>query len=59
MYTEGKRATPVTQSDFYKVLQPPRSQEKNGVLDVSETASADDLALHMQDVALRLCILHI
>lgn len=46
------------QSAFYKVLQLARSQEKNGALDVTGTASADDLALHMQAVALRLCSSH-
>ena len=58
MNTEIKRATPVTQSGFYKFLQLARSQEKNGALDITGTASADDLALHMQGTALRLCISH-
>lgn len=58
MNTESKRATPVTQSAFYKVLQLARSQEKNGALDITGTASADDVALHMQAAALRLCSSH-
>lgn len=58
MNTESKRATPVRQSGFYKVLQLARTWEKNGAIDVTGTTSADDLALRMQGVALRWCISH-
>lgn len=45
------------QSGIHKVLQLARSQEKICALDITGTASADDLALHMQGTAWD-CISH-
>lgn len=51
MNTESKRAIPVRQSGIYKLLQLARSQEKNCALEITGTASGDDLALYMQGTA--------
>lgn len=51
MNTESKRATPVKQSGVHKVLQLARSQEKNCALEITGTASGDDMALHTQGIA--------
>lgn len=46
------------QPRFSEVLQLAKSQEKNGALDFTQTASANDLELHMQGTALRFSISH-